>query len=129
MPLTLTPDQERKLKAKAARAHKSMDAVLDDLLSDNTEILNGATYPIFSPHDNPGAAHIMQEALADNLLQAAKPAPDAESLALIAMLRQWREEDAAMSEEELEESEKDWQELKANFNENRRRNGEEPLFP
>ena len=129
MILTLTPEQERKLKAKSERAQKPIEAVLDDLLSDNIEIQNGATYPIFSPHDSLGAAHIKQEALADKSSKEPEPLLSAKNLAFLALLQEWREENEALSPEEAEKGEADWEELKANLNENRRRSGEEPLFP
>jgi|GEM_PF-4794687 len=74
MTLTLTPDQERKLKAKAARAQKPIEAVRDDLLSENTPMQDlisetgivfpeGVVYPIYSPYDSHEAARLMQDAL------------------------------------------------------------------
>lgn len=56
------------------------------------------------------------------------PVPDRENQAIIALLRQWREEDASMSSEEAEEAETEWAALKTNLNSHRTLNGEEPLF-
>jgi hypothetical protein len=56
------------------------------------------------------------------------PAPDAENQALMELLRRWREEDDAMTPEEAETAEMEWEELKANLNANRAATGEEPLF-
>ncbi|HZT42967.1 MAG TPA: hypothetical protein VFA07_12435 [Chthonomonadaceae bacterium] len=55
--------------------------------------------------------------------------PDAENQALLDLLHEWEAEDAAMTEEEAEAAEADWQELKANLNANRKTTGERPLFP
>lgn len=56
------------------------------------------------------------------------PTPDAENAAVIALLRQWREEDDAMTPAEAEEAEADWKTLQQNFNRNRVVAGEEPVF-
>ena len=54
--------------------------------------------------------------------------PDAENEAVIRLLEQWRAEDAAMTPEQAEQAEADWEELKANLNANRAATRERPLF-
>ena len=56
-------------------------------------------------------------------------APDAENQAAIDLLRQWQEEDAAMTEEEAAAEEADWQKITADLNATRQANGERLLFP
>jgi hypothetical protein len=58
----------------------------------------------------------------------AAAAPDAENEAMIRLLQQWSAEDAAMTPEEAQQAEADWQDLKANLNANRAASGERPLF-
>ncbi len=115
MTLTLTPEQTRKLKAKAEHAHKSMDAVLDEILGDEVPIQSSA-------ETQPASFHTEYRTWDGKPL---KP----KNAALIALLQKWREEDEAMTDEEVEQATRDYEELRANLNLNRIRAGEEPLFP
>jgi len=45
------------------------------------------------------------------------------------LLHQWRDEDANMTNEEKEQADRDWEELKANLDAERAANGERLLFP
>jgi|GEM_PF-4320559 len=121
MPITLTPEQEHKLTAKAERAHKSMDAVLDDLLEQDS---TSFTHVSGEEHETPW--------LTQHLLPEKTPTGEpisAKNLALLALLQKWREEDEQMTDEEIEQATRDYEELRTNLNLNRIRAGEEPLFP
>ena len=80
-------------------------------------------------------AHLREEASRNGLeveqyarQRLGLPMPDIENQTIITLLRQWREEDAAMTPEEAAVAETNWSELKINLNSNRTLNGEEPLF-
>jgi hypothetical protein len=55
--------------------------------------------------------------------------PNAKNQAGLDLLQRWREEDAAMTEEEKDQADRDFEEFKRNMNETRRMEGREPVFP
>jgi hypothetical protein len=55
-------------------------------------------------------------------------APDAENQALIDLLREWREEDTALTPEELAEEQTEWEHFKSNVNAYRAEAGERPIY-
>ncbi len=56
------------------------------------------------------------------------PPPDAKNQAAINLLRQWREEDAALTPEEAAEADTEFEEFKRNMNANRAATGEAPVY-
>jgi len=102
--LELTPEEEARLRAEAEKSGKDLaDFARARLLE------SGAGVEAAAP--------------------AAEASPDAESQALIGLLQQWRAEDAAMSPEEAEQAEGEWEELRANLNANRAVTAERLPFP
>ena len=56
------------------------------------------------------------------------PPIDAKQQAALALLDQWDQEDAAMTEEEKDQADQDLEEFKRNINANRAATGEEPIY-
>ena len=121
MPITLTSEQERKLTAKAERAHKSMDAVLDEFLE------QGSISATHLPEENHETPWLTQHPLPEKTPTGEPIRP--ENLALLALLQKWSEEDEQMTDEEAEQALRDYEELRENLNLNRIRAGEVPLYP
>jgi hypothetical protein len=103
--LELTPEEERRV-AQARAAGVDVDALLKGTLS-----------------RLPDAADTIGTLTPEQAAQAKANEP------AVRLLQQWREEDAAMTDEEGEQAEADWQEPKANLNANRAATGERPLVP
>lgn len=101
--MILTPEQERKIKAIAARKQKPAEAVLDEWLAEQTE-------------EHPDS--ISQR----RAIQRVK------NQAAIDLLDKWREEDTTDDPEELERLNREYIEFKAAMNQNRTDNGEEPVY-
>ena len=72
--------------------------------------------------------HGTEEQLAALLPKMPQPKPNVRNQAALDLLRQWREEDAAMTPEEAKEADRDLEEFKRNMNANRAAAGEEPIY-
>jgi hypothetical protein len=110
MPLTLTPEQERRVKTLAERKQKPVEVVLDELLP--KEATTTQTKPKRTPAEL--AEYVAQ-------LRAAQRPKNQGALDL---LERWREEDAAMTEEEKEKADQDLNDLLAGLQANRTRIGD-----
>ena len=91
-----------------------------------SEELQRAISTAFQPMVDQTLKHGTEEQLAALLPKV--PPTRTRNQAGIDLLNQWREEDAAMTEVEKEQADRDLEELKRNLNANRAAAGEEPLF-
>ena len=67
--------------------------------------------------------------LVSSLIDASsQPACEPNEDKTLELLAQWREEDASMSPEEMEEEALNWKAFKANINSNRTIEGERPIY-
>lgn len=112
MTLTLTPEQERRLTAYAKRKQKPVPAALDDLL------------PELTTEETPPSATTPQDIEA--YVAARRAAQRIKNQGAIDLLDQWREEDAAMTDEEKEAATEQVNTFLANLQANRTRIGDEP---
>lgn len=101
--MTLTPEQEHKIKIIAARQQKPAEAVLNEWLAGQME-------------EHPDA--ILQR----RAIQRVK------NQAAIDLLDKWRAEDTTDDPEELERLNREYMEFKAAMNQNRADTGEEPVY-
>jgi hypothetical protein len=78
----------------------------------------------------PMVDHLLKHGTEEQLavLLPKMPQRDPKAQAAIDLLQQWREEDAAMSPEEVAQADLDLEEFKRNMNANRAATGEEPLY-
>jgi hypothetical protein len=99
------------------------------LLEKDTEFsaeLGKAISTVFQPMVDRMLKHGTEEQLA--ALLPKMPVARARNQAGIDLMRQWREEDAALSPTEATEADQEFEEFKRNMNANRAATGEEPLF-
>jgi len=102
--ITLTPEQERKIKTIAQRKQKPAEAVLDDLLAQEA----GERTDI--------AEYVAQRRAAQRI----------KNQRAIDLLDKWKEEDAAMTEEERDIAAEQLNTLLSNLQANRTRIGDDP---
>jgi len=113
--MTLTPEQERKVKTLAQRRQKPVEALLDELIPDVPKEMPERLRPNATPEE------IEAYVEARRAIQREKNKPARELLA------QWREEDAAMTEEEKDIAAEQLDTLLANLQANRTRIGDDSL--
>lgn len=115
MTLTLTPEQERKVKTLAQHRRKPTEAILNELIPD---------VPTEMPE--PPKADATPEEIAA-YVEARRAIQREKNKPILELLSQWREEDAAMTEEEKNEATEQVNAFLANLQANRVRIGDDPL--